>query len=413
MKEKTNRGVLDFKAAIKLILQKTKKRKTGPIRVGFIGQYIPSWNKVEGLYRTMLNDSRFEPIIICVPPDISDHKLENPESLQNSTYEYYKDNGYNAVNALIGKNEWLNLEELGLDYVFYQRPYNYHLPIQYSSSVVSVYAKICVVLYSMIMVEEDLDICLERSFFRNVYCYFAESEYAGEENRKNFKIQHLLGIQKSVYYGNPAYKHILSEKNTPTDAWNNIGGEFKVMWAPRWTTELKLGGTNFFEFKEFFLSFANKNPRASVMIRPHPLAFKNFIKSGDMTEAEADLYKQTCYNMPNVEIDTRKDYLSTMWKSDVLVADISGILPEYFIMNKPLIFCASNMILKPTKFTKQMFEGCYIVNNRQELEECLTSLMNGVDPLKEKRAEIINRFFTSKIETCLGDILDYLEEAIS
>ena len=261
MKGKLYFNLSNFKAVIKLILQNTKKRKSGPIRVGFIGQYIPAWNKVEGLYRAMLKDSRFEPVIICVPSAISDHNLENPDSLENDTYEYYKTNGYNAINALIGKNEWLDLEKLDLDYVFYQRPYNYHLPIQYASGVVSRYAKVCMILYAMVMVEEDVDICLDKEFFRNVYCYFAESEYAASANRKNFKLSHLLGLQKSLYCGNPAYEHILNEKNTDTTAWNDIGGEFKIMWTPRWTTDLKLGGTNFFEYKDFFLSFAEQNTK--------------------------------------------------------------------------------------------------------------------------------------------------------
>ncbi len=412
MNEKIQFAISDCKAAIKLLLQRMKKRKSGPARVGFIGQYIPAWNKVEGLYRAMVADDRFEPVVICVPLDISDYALENPDSLENDVYDYYKNNGYNAVNALIGKNEWLDLKSLDLDYVFYQRPYNYHLPIQYASFEVSKYAKICVVLYAMSMVEEDIETCLKRDFFRNVYCYFAESEYLAGANRKNFRLSHMLGIQKSLYLGNPAWSHVLSEKDTETDAWDQIGGNFKVMWTPRWTTDLTLGGTNFFQYKDYFLDFARQNENASVMMRPHPLAFENFIKAGDMTRDEADSYKETCKNLPNVEIDTRKDYLTTMWKSDVLVGDISGILPEYFIMDKPLVFCASNMILKPTEFTKRMFEGCYIVNNKSELDECLNSLMRGVDPLKEKRAEIIDELFTGRLKTCVGEILDSLENSI-
>lgn len=408
MKKVVQSSISDFKAATKLLLQKRKKRNSGPIRVGFIGQYIPAWNKAEGLYREMLADSRFEPVIVCVPSGISEHKLNNPDSLENNTYEYYKNNGYNAVNTLIGRNEWLDLGTLDLDYIFYQRPYDYHLPLQYASSVVSKYSKICVLLYAAIMVEEDVNICLDKDFFRNVYCYFADSPYAANANRNHFKLSHFLGIRKSLYLGNPSSQHILSEKSTKTDVWNAIGDGIKIMWTPRWTTDLKLGGTNFFEYKDFFLDFAKKNAKASVMVRPHPLAFENFIRAGDMTQSEVDLYKETCNLLPNTEIDTRKDYINTMWSSDMLVSDISGILPEYFIMNKPLIFCASNMILKTTEFTKRMLDGCYVVNNKQELEACLASLMAGIDPLKEKRTEIISELFSNKLDTCIQDILNLL-----
>lgn len=412
MKKQIRSALSDLKAATKILLQNSKKRKPGPIKVGFIGQYIPAWNKAEGLYREMLADSRFEPIIICVPSGISNYELNDPDSLENDTYEYYKSNGYQAVNALIGKNQWLDLEALDLDYVFYQRPYDYLLPLQYASSVVANYAKICVILYAAIMVEEDVEICLETNFFRNVFCYFADSLHAASANRNNFKLSHLLGIQKSIYCGNPSSHHILSEKDTKTDAWDGIGNGFKVMWTPRWTTDLKLGGTNFFEYKDFLLEFAKAHPDVSLLLRPHPLAFENFVRTGVMTQQEVNAYKETCNILPNVEIDARKDYITTMWNSDVLVGDISGILPEYFIMNKPLIFCASNMILQPTAFTKRMFEGCYIVNNKQELEERLTSLMNGIDPLKQKRAEIISELFTNQLDTCIPDIMNHLENMV-
>lgn len=100
MKEKLQFALSDFKAAIKLILQNTKKRKSDPIRVGFIGRYIPAWNKVEGLYREMLKDDRFEPMVICLPAGISDFCLENPDSLENDTYDYYKSNGYKRVTQI-------------------------------------------------------------------------------------------------------------------------------------------------------------------------------------------------------------------------------------------------------------------------------------------------------------------------
>ena len=70
------------------------------------------------------------------------------------------------------------------------------------------------------------------------------------------------------------------------------------------------------------------------------------------------------------------------------------------------------MILQPTAFTKRMFEGCYIVNNKQELEERLTSLMNGIDPLKQKRAEIISELFTNQLDTCIPDIMNHLENMV-
>ena len=400
------------KAAIKLLLQRFHKRKEGPIRVGFLCQYIPAWNKVEPIYAAMRGDSRFEPVLICVPSQISEHQLQDPESTENDTYDYYVEHGYDAVNALIGKNEWLELASLELDYLFCLRPYDYHMPIPYISGALSKRIKLCVILYGMMMVREDADVVLKPEFFRDVYCYFAESDFAVKLNRKKLPVPHFLGLQKSVYYGIPAMSQIMEDQNKPTDAWDFCENGFRVMWTPRWTTDLKLGGTNFFQYKDWILDYAETHADVACLLRPHPLAFENFVRAGDMTQTEVDAYKARCQALANVQIDTRKEYITTMWKSSALIGDISGILPEYFIMNKPLIFCSSNMILAPTDFTKWMLEGCYVVDNRDELMACLEMLRKGEDPLKQKREAIIEELFGSTLHTAVESILEELERGV-
>lgn len=403
-----NSIIADTKAAVKLLLQRTKKREDGPIRVGFMCQYIPAWNKAEPIYAAMLRDDRFEPVLICVPSGIHANQLDAPNSLENDTYAYYSSHGYQAENALIGKNAWLDLASLHLDYVFYLRPYNDVMPVPYLSGAVSRLAKICVVMYGMTMTKEILKITLEPDFFRNVYCYFAESKYAMDFSRKNFPVTHFLGLQKSVYYGIPAMTQIMQEKDIPTDAWDFSPNGFRVMWTPRWTTDLQLGGSNFFVYKDWILDYADAHKDVACLLRPHPMAFDNFIKTGEMTEDAVKAYQARCASMPNAQIDCRKTYVTTMWKSDVLISDISGIMPEYFIMNKPLIFCSSNMILEPTGFTKRMLEGCYVAEDPRALERCLEDLRAGRDPLRETREAIIQELFGSTLDTAVGAILDEL-----
>ena len=97
-----------------------------------------------------------------------------------------------------------------------------------------------------------------------------------------------------------------------------------------------------------------------------------------------------------------------MWNSDVLVTDISGVVAEYFVMNKPLVYCASNMILTPEEHTRRILEGCYVVNNETELRACLTELQNGNDYLKEKRTKIIEELFGDNLYTSAELIVNAL-----
>lgn len=397
----------DTKAALKLLLQRTKKRTPGPLRVVFICQFIPAWNKAKPVYDAMAADARFQPTLLCLPEGISDMQLQDPTDLRNETYDYYISQGYPAINALAGENQWLSLEELAPDYVFYLRPYDFYMPPAYSSAAVARYAKVCVILYGIIITQEDADMLIKPEFFRNVTYYFAEIGYAARYNRRAFPISHLLGLRKSPCCGIPAMDSILQEKDTPSDAWDFATG-FRILWTPRWTTDKALGGSNFFTYKDWILDYVQAHPDVACLLRPHPLTFENFIKTGEMSPKEVEDYLTRCAQIPNADMDTRKEYGSAFWQSDVLISDYSGILPEYFITGKPLIFCRSNFLLKPTDFMKKMMQGWYVVDTPGELEDCLEQLRQGIDPLKPARQALIEEVFGENGDTPTEKILKHL-----
>ncbi len=400
--------VNNTKAGIKLFLQKCAKRAPGPVRVVFVCQYIPAWNKAKSVYDQMVADPRFEPYLLCLPDRITDMQLRDPENLENDIYEYYVNQDYPAINALVGKDQWYDLQALQPDFVFYLRPYDFYMPAQYASSVVSRYAKVCVILYGIIITQEDADLLILPQFFRNVAYYFAEIPYAARFNRKLFPLSHLLGLRKSPCCGIPAMDSILTAKDTPSDAWDFAGHRLRILWTPRWTTDKALGGSNFFTYKDWILDYAKKNDNVACLLRPHPLTFDNFIRTGEMTAAEVADYKAQCAAIANADMDTRKEYGSTFWQSDVLISDYSGILPEYFITGKPLIFCRSNFSLAPTDFMEQMMEGWYVVDNVTQLEEVLAMLQRGEDPLQPTRQALIQKLFGDRSDAPAKKIVDIL-----
>ena len=397
------------KAGVKLLLQRLTRRDPGPVRVAFICQYIPAWNKAEPLYAQMVADPRFDPYLVCLPSGITDMQLQDPTSLENDTYNYYVAQGYPAINALIGENQWFPLQSLKPDYVIYLRPYDFYMPPAYGSAVVSRYAKVCVISYGIVTTQEDADILIKPQFFRNVTYYFAEIPYAGRYNRKLFPISHLLGLRKSPCCGIPAMDSILATKAEKAPVWDFAGDRFRILWTPRWTTDKSLGGTNFFTYKDWILAYAKANSDVACLLRPHPLAFENFIRTGEMTPQEVAAYQAQCAETENTAIDTQKEYGATFWQSDVLIGDFSGILPEYFYTGKPIIFCRSNFELKPTDFMEQMMQGWYIVDNALELEEVLARLRRGEDPLQPVRQAAIEALFHNSDETPTDRILRFLK----
>lgn len=383
-------------------------RKHDKIRVIFLMQLPAVWNKFSSIYESMKNDQRFEPLLICVPDGLENGKVLDPENNSNSTYDYFISKGYDAINALVGDNEWLDLKALEPNYVFFSRPYNDYMPSIYRSSQISKYAKICSVLYAINMTVETRSVVLNKDFYRNVYCYFAETKSAQQHNIRNFRIAHLLGLQKTLFYGMPALEKMVQAEQRENEVWDFSDNSFRVLWTPRWTTDLKLGGTNFFTYYLWFLEYAKKRSDMSFLFRPHPLAFSNFLKQGLLTEKEIEEYIREIDSSANVQLDYEKEYEATFWKSSVLVSDTSSIVAEYFVTGKPLVFCMSNMILEPEKHTKRILEGCYVVYNKEELEKCLESLSEGKDPLKTKRLQIIQEVFGDSLSTATKKIVEEL-----
>lgn len=381
------------------------------IKVAFLCQYIPAWNKFEPIYKMMKADDRFEPYIVCVPSQMENYKLIDSKLKDNDTYDYFIEEGYttsDVVNALVGEDRWYDLKGLKCSYVFYTRPYNYYMPKAYTSEVVREYAKICSLIYGMNMTKDIFNVTMNTDFYKDVYIYYAETKSAMKMYKRKFPITSLLGWRKVYFYGLPAFEQILNDKDDKSTSWDFSKNEFRVMWTPRWTTDPKLGGTNFFLYYKGLLDYATKNKDVDFLFRPHPLTFDNFIKTGEMTKNEVDEYVSSIEGMENVSLDREKEYDGTMWNSSVLISDISGFMPEYFVTGKPIIYCASNMILTLAEHTKELLKGCYISYTQEETYRYLGQFKEGHDPLKEKRKEIVAELFGDNLNNSTSRIVESL-----
>ena len=398
----------ELQAIPNLLAERRVSRSEGVIKVGFLCQYIPVWHKLKPIYENMLADPRFEPVIICIPSDVVGG-VRSENATGNDTLAYFRAQGYEeALDACLPEGGWLSLEQLQLNYIFYPRPYDTYMPTPYQSRFVSRYSKICMILYGMNTTCEVTSTTINREFFRYVYCYFAELPYSREKNMAGGWLLHKLGLQESVYYGMPGIEAIREAKAAPRPAWDFAGDGLRVLWCPRWTTDLSLGGSNFFTYYQFLPDFAEAHEGYNFLFRPHPLALQHFQQTGEMTAREAEAFTARCQALPNVQLDTEKEYAATFWGTDVMISDISGMIPEYFVTGKPLIFCASNMLLTPETSTARILAVSYIVNNREELAHCLEQLKAGIDPLKEKHAQLVQELYGEALSHPAAKITEHL-----
>ena len=88
-----------------------------------------------------------------------------------------------------------------------------------------------------------------------------------------------------------------------------------MLWTPRWSENVELGGSSFLKYKDEVVKLVDKNDRMHIVFRPHPMTFNHFIEVGKITKEEADAYIQLYKESDKLEQDTRPEYAKSMWES--------------------------------------------------------------------------------------------------
>ena len=217
--------------------EKRRKRNDQLIRVVFICQYVPSWNKISPTYHRLEEDDRFAVSILCVPESIS--------SKENKTYLFFLSHGYNGVLNAWNNGRWISLKEFDADYFFFYRPYDNYLPWPYKSFIACRYGKICMIPYGTSMSRDLMESAFKYPFMSNVAILFADSmaevEYNSAHNKR-------FSDQRFLYCGIPALESVLLEKNSSAPSWEWSRNSFRIMWTPRWSLNQKGGGSNYFKY---------------------------------------------------------------------------------------------------------------------------------------------------------------------
>lgn len=361
-----------------------------PIRVVFLGQAPGSWMKIKCIFDSMLEDERFDPVILAIPEDIG--------NINMNTYKYFSGiYGSAVVNAYHG-SAWRPIRELKPDYVFYQQPYDNYLPPEYQSGNVIKYVKTLYVPYGFVLWDKVKSISMSKIFFRNLYCYFAESRLNMEYNVNRLKKSHRKGYQKSVNIGYPIFETFMRKKPL-----SSIQRTSKiVLWTPRWSEDV--GGSNFLNFKDEIVKLPEKNSDLKIIFRPHPMLIDHFIEKNRITKEDAEAYLRKFKDNASLEYDTSNDYMEMFWDVDILLTDISSIIVEFFLTGKPIIYCDIGVI--PDAFFAELLKGMYVVSDWQEAEQKLNELLQGNDPLREKREELRTALFGDDFYHITSGILE-------
>ena len=374
------------------------KNKKEKITIVFIIWMVEMWNSLRAVYERACEYPLFN-VYILAQPHMSDVKLQKG---QNPAFNYLSIlYGEDKVINAKKNGEWYDIKNLMPDYVFYTYPYEYHYYDFYKSSYVSNFAKVCLIQYGYtFQIGILFYVAYNFDFSKNVAIQFVANETIKRNLVKLYKKK--FDYPKISNSGYPLFDLIKKEttdNRTPC-----------ILWTPRWTSpDQKFNmQSSFLKYEKEFIKFASEHPFVKIIIRPHPRLFENFLSKGIMTKQEIEDFKNKCTLIPNLSLDENPDYMPSVNKATIIVSDYTALLAEYFIKEKPVIYCDCNR-----GFTKESFimdSSFYHANNWNEISKCINSLINGEDALKQKRKELLGKFIPNTHMKSSDKILEFVKE---
>lgn len=297
-----------------------------------------------------------------------------------------------------------NLDEI-YDFIFINMPYVGTLPQNYDFKKLRKHGQLCVIPYGYSSSDNELILRgLSNDYIlQQMNYYFCSSitdfDYIKPlvknfENKENRSIVYNIGFPRfELFKGN------LEE---------NI--KYTILWIPRWTNiEKQEGniGSSFLKYKDDFIKFALSHREWNFIMRPHPLMFDNYIVNGLITREEYNNLLETINNSENITLDDGPSYLDTFSKSDLLIADFSSIVAEFFIQNKPIIYTGG--VDEYSTKLKYITSSFYFEESFDAIQNAIIQIINGNDSKVQDRRKSIEDFWKYNEKNASKNILDLLE----
>lgn len=360
-----------------------KNNNSESINVLFLLQYPEMWNSYKSIYDAFVKDRRFKISIITIPKQVGVNSSDGEFDDINEAAEFCKKSQLDYIDAR-QKGEWVNIDLLSPDLIFIQRPYDECMPLHLTLKKLAQKALLCYVPYGYEFVNNvHLDIEYNDNFINSVFFCFAENEDTIKYIKNRSRIDTLFGLRKVFDLGYPRFDLI-----TKVDMNSNC--RKCVLWTPRWSVSDINDRSYFFDYIEPLKTYFAENKDAKLIIRPHPLMFKNFIEKGILTKEDIDNLKDEISSFDNIEWDNNQNYLDTFEKSEILISDFSSLIIEFFATNKPVVYCGSHEGFNTIGM--EMAKGLYHVTNKEELISTLNYLRNNYDKYFELNQLTINNY---------------------
>ena len=242
-------------------------------------------------------------------------------------------------------------------------------------------------------------------FIHNISFIFPESKEIADSLDKALSFVHFPNL-KVIFLGFPRYD-LYENINYGGEGHNHSQFSKTVMWLPRWTTNDSVASTTFFKYKDSIIKYFLEHKDLRLICRPHPLMLRNFLSTGEMTQAEVDSFLKVFADEDNFTYDDNPDYMQSLQEADIFISDLTSLMFEEFITGKPTIYLGSLKGLN--KEARKISSFFYRAENEKQIFSYLEDLLNGNDSTKQQRQEYIRN--EMNVDYKSGErIIEYLKK---
>ena len=416
-------------------------------------QDITNWSIYESLYETSKQGSVFNTKVV-----LSHEKqagINDDFRLQDGAIEFLRNEGVDFILAYNEKTKsWLDLKELKPDFVFLNTPYDLEQRHElYHTKYLNTFTTTCYIPYSITLGGLHR-LQFELPFYREVGFIFCETELHKDLYFKYCTISKEQIEGKVFVTGHPKfdlYNKSIKSRNKIKNKFfkSNDSKTIRIIWSPHWTFDSKLQSskalrdritvlassikrelrtwvfstknqlikmlrkikeTKVISFSDFdktykhFLELVHKNKNIEIMLKPHPLMWKNLVHLDILSQNEIDEFKSAWLSNENASIYEGGGYFEAFMESDALINSSISFSAEYLPTKKPILHIrGGNMIFN--EFGMETIKAASIATSLSDIDRFIRNIKLKDEKLPE-RLRIINEFFSkTNVSKKILDIL--------
>lgn len=384
---------------------KEKVKAGGKVRIAFTVVY-DSIFPAEIIYRKMLQDGLFAPVLIVIPDVVRGR--ENMLLQMRKTHAHLSAK-YEKVEIAyeFDKERFVDYSSR-VDLVFFANPYdqmtNRTSGVKYLSSkgVLPLYAS-----YGMMPDYYSIRHIIDQPSLNLAWRVFADTE----ENQNDFR-SFTKNKGQNVVLAGYAKMDLMAQVEVRPRA------RKKIIVAPHHTvSNQELPLSNFLRYADFFLDLPKRYPDVDFVFRPHPLLFVTLANDELWGKDRVERYLAAMRENPNVEYQDGGDYFDTFVNSDGIIHDCSSFLVEYLFTEHPPCYLLRDNAEVEAVFTdlgKNCLKHCYQAFCEEDVIRYVENVvLQGDDPMRGERVDYVNRHLKVNYPHASDFIIQNIKEALT